>query len=230
MMKAPSKHRKPGHGTRIADCTTRSAKRNTKTAPPDIKPQTPHAPYPSLPHLPPSANWTSKSKHIRKPSSIPITHHPSTTRNAKSKSKSMNDDLDEANASDLMIVDLPSASKPPSKTTKPKPKSVSAPQNDNDTDKETSPSPDTYHILAVHTQWLFRFKNVPPLSKNAKPSKHKFLADPPTTTPKVKSKDKKNLNNMATTDPVHEEEACKEKTATAPVNIDKSGGLTSPGA
>eukprot|EP00978_Attheya_sp_CCMP212_P015902 scaffold41161_cov47-Attheya_sp.AAC.1 len=32
----------------------------------------------------------------------------------------------------------------------------------------------------------------------------------------------KNLNNMAT-DPVHEELACKEKTATAPVNVDKYG-------
>jgi hypothetical protein len=79
------------------------------------------------------------------------------------------------------------------------------------TDKETLPSPDTYHILTVHTQWLFCFKNGPPSSKNAKPSKHKLLADPPTTTPKVKSKDKKNLNNTAPTDPVHKEGACKEK-------------------
>eukprot|EP00978_Attheya_sp_CCMP212_P012961 scaffold32333_cov63-Attheya_sp.AAC.1 len=120
--------------------------------------------------------------------------------NAKSNSKSMNDDLDKDIASDPMIVDPPStSSKPPSKTTMPKPKSVSAPQNDNDTTgKETSPpSTDTYCIPAVHTQWLFfRFKNVPPLSKNTKASKHKLLADPPTTT-KVKSKDKKNLNNMA---------------------------------
>jgi hypothetical protein len=51
------------------------------------------------------------------------------------------------------------------------------------------------------------------------PSKHKLLADPPITS-KVKSMDKKNFNNMAT-DPVHEEEACKEKTTTAPVNVDK---------
>jgi hypothetical protein len=34
----------------------------------------------------------------------------------------------------------------------------------------------------------------------------------------VKSKDKKNLNNMATA-PVQEEEAYKEKRATAPVNV-----------
>eukprot|EP00978_Attheya_sp_CCMP212_P016257 scaffold42383_cov62-Attheya_sp.AAC.12 len=122
----------------------------------------------------------------------------------------MNDDLDEAVASNPMIVDPPSTSKPPSKTTKPKPKSVSTPQNDNDIDKETSPSPDTYHIPTVHhTQWLFHFKNVPPLPKKAKPGKHKLLADPHTTT-KVKSKDKKNLNNMAT-NPVHAEEACKAK-------------------
>eukprot|EP00978_Attheya_sp_CCMP212_P011364 scaffold28059_cov67-Attheya_sp.AAC.1 len=95
----------------------------------------------------------SKSKHICKPSFVPITcPPPSTTCNAKSKRKSMNDDLVEAAASDPMIVDLPSTSKPPSKTTKPKPKSVSVPQNDNDTNKETLPSPDTYHILAVHTQ------------------------------------------------------------------------------
>eukprot|EP00978_Attheya_sp_CCMP212_P007052 scaffold16432_cov69-Attheya_sp.AAC.10 len=122
----------------------------------------------------------------------------------------MNENLDEATASHLMIVDPPSTSKPPSKTTKPKLKSVSEPQNDNDTDKETSPSPDTYCISTVHTQCLFCFKNLLPSPKNAKPSKPKLLADPPTTT-KGKSKNKKNLNNMAT-DPVHEEEACKEKT------------------
>eukprot|EP00978_Attheya_sp_CCMP212_P023808 scaffold73704_cov71-Attheya_sp.AAC.2 len=51
----------------------------------------------------------------------------------------------------MMIVDLPSTFKPPSKTAKPKPKSVSTPQNDNDTDKETLPSPDTYCILLVVT-------------------------------------------------------------------------------
>jgi hypothetical protein len=86
------------------------------------KPKTPHAPYPPLP--PHSADWTSKkSKHIHKPSSVPITHPPSTTHH---------------NA----------------------------------------------------------------MSKN-------------TITPS------KNINNMAT-DPVHEELACKEKTATAPVNnVDK---------
>eukprot|EP00978_Attheya_sp_CCMP212_P033513 scaffold135423_cov61-Attheya_sp.AAC.1 len=122
----------------------------------------------------------------------------------------MNNDLVEAAASNLMIVDPPSSSNPPpSKTTKPKPKSVSAPQNDNNTDKETLYSPDTYHILAVHTQWLFHFKNVPPSPKNTKPSKHKLLADPPATT-QMKSKDKKTLNNI-TTDPVHEEEAYKAK-------------------
>eukprot|EP00978_Attheya_sp_CCMP212_P036830 scaffold169859_cov70-Attheya_sp.AAC.1 len=215
-MKPPSKHRKPSHGSCIAN-HTRSTECNTKTAPPDIKPQTPHAPYPPIPNPLPSPDWTSKSKskskHIHKPSSVPITHPPSTTpttHNAKSKSKSMNnEDLDKAAASDPMIFDLPSTTKPPSKTTKPKPKSVSAPHSDNDTDKETSPSPDTYCIPAVHTQWLFCFNNVSPLPKNAKPSKHNLLADPPTTT-KVKSKDKKNLNNMAT-DPVHEEEAYKEK-------------------
>jgi hypothetical protein len=129
--------------------------------------------------------------------------------NAKSKRKSMNDDLDKAAAtSDPMIVVPPSTSKPPTKeTTKPKPKSVSAPPNDNnDTDKETSPSPDTYCISAVHTQWLFCFKNVPLLPKNAKPSKPKLLADPPTTTKEKSKKDKKNLNHTAT-DLVHEEEA-----------------------
>eukprot|EP00978_Attheya_sp_CCMP212_P001171 scaffold2428_cov75-Attheya_sp.AAC.1 len=174
MMKPLSKHHKPGHGARITDCT-RSAEHNIKTAPPDIKPKTPHAPYPPLPNLPPSADWMSKLKHIHKPSSIPITCHPSMTRiskdtkqgskhansfepladedgdvsmeqppivtpttnnhapsslskpphckkicNAKSKRKSMNDDLDKAAASDLMIVDPPSTSKPPSKTTKPR--------------------------------------------------------------------------------------------------------------
>eukprot|EP00978_Attheya_sp_CCMP212_P038165 scaffold186453_cov31-Attheya_sp.AAC.1 len=112
----------------------------------------------------------SKSKHIRKLSSISMTTHPpSMTRNAKSKRKSKNDDKDKAAASDRMIVDLPSTFKPPSKTAKPKPKSVSTPQNDNDTDKETLPSPDTYCILAaVYTQWLlFRFQNVPPSPKMA---------------------------------------------------------------
>jgi hypothetical protein len=49
--------------------------------------------------------------------------------NAKSKSKSTKDDLDEAVISDQMIVDLPS-------TSKPKPKSVSDPPNNNDTIKE----------------------------------------------------------------------------------------------
>jgi hypothetical protein len=128
MMKAPSsKHHKPGHGTHIAD-HTRSTKRNPKNAPPDVKPKTPHAPYPPLPNPPPSADWTSKYKNIYKPTSVPITHPPSTTRNAKSKSKSMKDDLDKAAISDLMIVDLPS-------TSKPKPKSVSDPPNDNDTNK-----------------------------------------------------------------------------------------------
>eukprot|EP00978_Attheya_sp_CCMP212_P007828 scaffold18177_cov77-Attheya_sp.AAC.1 len=181
MMKPPSKYCKPGHGAHIADHSG-SAECNTKTTPPDIKPQTPHAPYPPLPNPPPSADWMmSESKHIQKPSSVPITHPPSMMRNAKSKSKSMDDDLDKATASDPMIVALPSTSKPPSETTKPKPKSVSAPQNENDTtDKETSPSPDTYCIPAVYTQWLFCFTNVPPLPKNAKPSKHKLLADPPT--------------------------------------------------
>jgi hypothetical protein len=131
--------------------------------------------------------------------------------NAKSKRKSMNDDLDKAAAtSDPMIIVPPSTSKPPTKTTKPKPKSVSAPPNDNsDTDKETSPSPDTYCIPTVHTQWLFCFKNVSPSPQNTKPSKHKLPANPPTST-KVKSKDKKTLNNMAT-NPVHKEEACREK-------------------
>eukprot|EP00978_Attheya_sp_CCMP212_P008298 scaffold19459_cov58-Attheya_sp.AAC.5 len=119
-----------------------------------------------------------------------------------------------------MIVDLPSTSNHfSSKTTKPKPKSVSAPQNDNDTNKKTSPSPDTYFIPAVHTQCLFHFKNVPPSPKKTKTSKHKLLADPPTTT-NVKSKDKKNLSNMAT-NPLHKEEACKEKMAPVPVNVDE---------
>eukprot|EP00978_Attheya_sp_CCMP212_P007633 scaffold17688_cov37-Attheya_sp.AAC.2 len=53
-----------------------------------------------------------KSKHIRKLSSVPITHSPSTTRNAKSKIKSKNDDRDKVDASDLLIVDPPSSSKP----------------------------------------------------------------------------------------------------------------------
>eukprot|EP00978_Attheya_sp_CCMP212_P004294 scaffold9391_cov59-Attheya_sp.AAC.2 len=135
MMKPPSsKHHKPGHGTRIVDCTRSSNKRNTKNAPPDIKPQTPqHAPYPPLPNPPPSDDRTSKSKNIHKPTSIPITHHKSTMRNAKSKSKSMKDDLDQAAISDPRTVDLPSTSKSPSK---PKPKSVSNPPTDNDIDKE----------------------------------------------------------------------------------------------
>eukprot|EP00978_Attheya_sp_CCMP212_P034304 scaffold142962_cov72-Attheya_sp.AAC.1 len=162
-MKPPSKHCKPSHGAHATN-RTRSTER------PDIKPKPHHAPYPPLPNLPPSASadWLSKSKHIRKLSSVPITHPPSTTRNAKSKSKSKNNDQDKAAASDLMIVDLPSTFKPPSKTAKPKPKSVSTPQNDNDTDKETLPSPDTYCIpVAVHTQWLlFHFKNVPPQNGN----------------------------------------------------------------
>eukprot|EP00978_Attheya_sp_CCMP212_P003637 scaffold7608_cov67-Attheya_sp.AAC.11 len=135
MVNPPSKHCKPGHGTHITDCT-RSAKHNTKTTYPDIKPQAPHAPYPLLPNLPPSTEWMSKLKHIHKPRSIPITYSPSMTCNAKSKSKSMNDDLDEAATSDLVIFDSPSISKSPSETTKPKPKSVSDPQNDNDTNKE----------------------------------------------------------------------------------------------
>ena len=58
-----------------------------------------------------------------------------------------------------------------------------------------------------------------PSPQNAKPTKHNLLADPPTTT-KVKSKDKKNLNNMAT-NPVHEIEARKEKMATTQVNVDE---------
>eukprot|EP00978_Attheya_sp_CCMP212_P011473 scaffold28300_cov59-Attheya_sp.AAC.5 len=132
-MKPPSsKHYKPGHGTRIAD-RTRSTECNTKNAPPDIKPQTPLAPYPPLPNPPPSADWTSKLKNIHKATSVPITHPPSMTRNTKSKSKSMKDELDEAAISDLMIIDPPSTSKPPSK---PKPKSFSDPPNDNDTDRE----------------------------------------------------------------------------------------------
>ena len=51
------------------------------------KPKTPHAPYPPLPPQH-SADWTSKkSNHIHKPSSLPITHPPSTTHhNAMSKS------------------------------------------------------------------------------------------------------------------------------------------------
>eukprot|EP00978_Attheya_sp_CCMP212_P004794 scaffold10540_cov38-Attheya_sp.AAC.1 len=161
-MQPPSKHYKPGHGARTTNLT-RSAEL------PDIKPKTHHAPYPPLPNPPPSAYWSSKLKHIRKLSSVPITHPPSMTRNAKSKRKSKNNDQDQATASDLMIVGLPSTFKPPSKTAKPKSKSVYTPQNDNDTDKETLPSPDTYCILAaVHTQWLlFRFKNVPPSPKMA---------------------------------------------------------------
>jgi hypothetical protein len=52
-----------------------------------------------------------------------------------------------------------------------------------------------------------------PSPQNTKPTKHKLLADPPTTT-KVKSKDKKNLNNMGTA-PVKDKAACsKVKTAT----------------
>eukprot|EP00978_Attheya_sp_CCMP212_P000607 scaffold1173_cov37-Attheya_sp.AAC.6 len=111
-MKPLSNHCKPGHGTRTTD-RIRSAERNTKTAPPDIKPKTHHTPYPPLPNNPPpSADWMSKSKHIRKLSSVPITHPPSTTRNAKSKIKSKNYDRDKADASDLLIVDPPSSSKP----------------------------------------------------------------------------------------------------------------------
>eukprot|EP00978_Attheya_sp_CCMP212_P022121 scaffold65609_cov61-Attheya_sp.AAC.3 len=146
------------------------------------------------------------------------------THNTKSKRKSMNDDLDESATSDLMIVDLLPTSKPPSKTTKPTPKSVSTPQNDNDNDTDKKLHP--LLILTASPQSttpngsLFHFKNVPPLPKNTKPSKHKLLADPPTTT-KVKSIDKKNLNNMATGDPVYEEEASKRKMATASVNVDK---------
>eukprot|EP00978_Attheya_sp_CCMP212_P025050 scaffold79796_cov61-Attheya_sp.AAC.1 len=218
MMKPPSKHCKPGHGACITDCT-KSAKHNTKTTHPDIKPNTPHAPYSPLPNPPPlPIGHPSQNTSTSRAPPAPITHPPSTTRNTKSKSKSMNDDLDEASASDLMIVVVPpSTSKTLSKTTEPKPKSVSAPQNDNDTNKETLPSPDNYCIPTVLTQcWLFCFKNVP---QNTKPSKHKLPADHPTTT-KVKSNDKKNLNNMAT-DLLHKEEACKEKKATAPVNVDE---------
>jgi hypothetical protein len=122
-------HPPSGHGARIADRTTRSADCNTTTTPPDIKTQTPHAPYPPLPNPPPSAEWTSKSKNIHKLTSVPITHPPSpTTRNVKSKSKSMKDDLEKAAISDPMIVDPPFTSEPHSK---PKPKSVSDPLNDN---------------------------------------------------------------------------------------------------
>eukprot|EP00978_Attheya_sp_CCMP212_P023809 scaffold73704_cov71-Attheya_sp.AAC.3 len=84
-MKPPSKHCKPGHGARTT-ARTRSTER------PDIKPKTHHAPYPPLPNPPPSADWSSKSKHICKLSSVPITHPSSTTQNAKSKSKSKNND------------------------------------------------------------------------------------------------------------------------------------------
>eukprot|EP00978_Attheya_sp_CCMP212_P018504 scaffold50675_cov69-Attheya_sp.AAC.1 len=51
------------------------------------KPKTPHAPYPAtLPNPTPSVDLTSKSKHIHKPRSVPITHPPSTMHKAMSKS------------------------------------------------------------------------------------------------------------------------------------------------
>eukprot|EP00978_Attheya_sp_CCMP212_P039304 scaffold203187_cov82-Attheya_sp.AAC.4 len=127
----------------------------------------------------------------------------------------MNDDLDEAAASDPMIVDPvdeanmadyikeqegdtydPNDSIPPNIEDM-----IQFNADDEPRDPPSSPPSDTYCILAVHTQWLFCFKNVSPSPNNAKLSKHKLLADPhPTTssTTKVKSKDKKNLNNMAT--------------------------------
>jgi hypothetical protein len=106
--------------------------------------------------------------------------------------------LDKATTSDLMIVDPVNE----------------ADMSDYVEEKEGNTyDPDTYCILAFHTQWLFHFKNVSPLPKNAILSKYKLLADPLTAT-KVKSKDKKNLNNMGTA-PVKDKAACsKVKTAT----------------
>jgi hypothetical protein len=118
----------------------------TPTKHPLISSPKPLMPYTlaPFPNPPPAADWTSKSKNIHKPTSVHVTHPPSTTRNAKSKRKYMKDGLDKAAIlSNPMIVDPPSISKYPSK---PKPKLVSdPPNNNNDTNKEARKATEIAH-------------------------------------------------------------------------------------